>query len=91
MRLLVLVCPLTPCGGAIFSLERKPLEGGAGPRRVSSESGRFRPQLECKASMWLLADGLVSLSDGVCVFLGNEPRLIWLRKRKLFMLLLGKK
>jgi len=28
--------------------------------------------------MWLLADGPVSLSDGVCAFLGNGPSLFWL-------------
>jgi len=32
---------------------------------MSSESGRFGFQQECEMSMWLLADGLVSFSDGV--------------------------
>jgi len=40
--------------------------------------------------MWLLADGPVSLSDGVCVFLGNGPILFWLGKNKPFMLWSGK-
>jgi len=59
---------------------RKPVEGRADPRRVSSESGRFSSQLECEASMWLLADGSVSLSDGVCAFLGNGPSLFLVGK-----------
>ena len=46
-----------------FSQERKPLEGRADPRRMSSESDRFRSRQECEASMWLHADGPVSLSD----------------------------
>ena len=58
-----------------FSLERKALEGRADPRHVSSESGRFSSRQECEASTWLLADGLVPLSDGVCAFLGNGPSL----------------
>ena len=33
---------------------------------------------ECEVSMWLLADGPVSFSDGVCAFLGNGPSLFWL-------------
>ena len=41
------------------------------PRRISSESGRFSSWQECEASMWLLADGPVSLSDGVCAFFGK--------------------
>ena len=36
--------------------------------------------------MWILANGPVSLSDGVCAFLGNGPSLFWLG----FMLWLGK-
>jgi len=40
--------------------------------------------------MWLLADGPVSLSDGVCVLLGNGPSLFWLGKSKPFMLRSGK-
>ena len=36
--------------------------------------------------MWILADGLVSLSDGVCAFLGSGPRLFWLGTSKPFML-----
>jgi len=40
--------------------------------------------------MWLLADGLVSFSDGVCAFLGNGPSLFWLGKSKPFMLCWGK-
>ena len=63
-----------------FSKERKTLEGRADPRRVSSESGMFSSRLECKASMWLLADGLVSFSDGVCAFLGNGLGLFFVRK-----------
>jgi len=40
----------------------------------------FSSGLECEASMWLLADGLVSFSDGVCAFLGGHggPSLFWL-------------
>jgi len=37
--------------------------------------------------MRLLADGLVSLSDGVCAFLGSGPSLFWLGKSKTLMLL----
>jgi len=51
-----------------FSKERKTLEGRVDPRRISSESVRFSSRQECEASMWLLADGLVSFSDGVCAF-----------------------
>ena len=51
-----------------FPWERKPLEGRADPRRVSLESGKISSQQECEASMWLLADGLVPFSDGVCAF-----------------------
>ena len=40
--------------------------------------------------MRLLADGPVSLSDGVCAFLGNVPSLFWLEKSKPFMLWSGK-
>ena len=40
---------------------------------MSSESGRFSFRQECEVSVWLLADGTVSLSDGVCAFLGNRP------------------
>ena len=36
--------------------------------------------------MWLLADGLVSFSDGVWAFLGSEPSFFWLGKSKPFML-----
>ena len=46
--------------------------------------------LECEVSMWLLADGLVSFSDGLCAFLGNGPSLLWLGKSKPFMLWSGK-
>ena len=46
--------------------------------------------VECEASMWLLADGPVSLSDGACAFLGNGPSLFWLGKSKPFMLWSGK-
>jgi len=60
------------------------------PRHISLESGRFSSQQECEVSMWLLADGLVSLSDGTCAFLGNGPSLFWLGKSKPFMLWLGK-
>jgi len=52
---------------------------------MSSESGRFSSRQECEASMWLLADGPGSLSDGVCAFLGNGPSLFWLGKSKPFM------
>ena len=45
---------------------------------MSSESDRFSFQQECEASMWLLADGPVLFSDGVCVFLGNGPSLFGL-------------
>jgi len=54
-----------------FSQERKTLEGRVDPRRVKSESGMFSSRLECEASMWLLADRLVSFSDGVFAFLGS--------------------
>ena len=57
---------------------------------MSSESGRFSFQQECEVSMWLLADGLVSFSDGVCAFLGNGPSLFWLGKSRPFMLWSGK-
>ena len=50
----------------------------------------FSCRQECEASMWLLADGPVPLSDGVCAFLGNGPNLFWLGKSKPFMLWLGK-
>ena len=40
--------------------------------------------------MWLLADGPVPFSDGVCSFLGNGPSLFWLGKSKPFMLWLRK-
>ena len=60
------------------------------PRRISSESGRFSSLQECEASMWLLADGPVSFSDGVCAFLGNGPSLSWLGKSKTFILWSGK-
>ena len=40
--------------------------------------------------MWLLANGPVPFSDGVCAFLGNEPSLLWLGKSKPFMLWSGK-
>jgi len=68
-----------------FSYERKPLEGKADPRRVSSESDRFSSRQECEASIWSLVDGPVSFSDGVCAFLGNGPSLFWLGKSKPFM------
>ena len=35
---------------------------------MSSESVRFSFRQECEVSMWLLADGPVPLSDGVCAF-----------------------
>ena len=47
---------------------------------MSSESGRFSFQQECEVSMWLLADGPVPLSDGVCAFLGNRLGLFFVRK-----------
>ena len=50
-----------------FLMRGKSLKGGR-TRRISSESGRFSSRLECEASMWLLADGLVPFSDGVCAF-----------------------
>ena len=68
-----------------FLRRGKSLKGGR-TRRISSESGRFSSRLECEASMWLLADGLVPFSDGVCAFLGNGPSLFWLGKSKPFML-----
>ena len=37
-------------------------------------------QQECEVSMWILADGPVSLSDGVCAFLGNGLGLFFVRK-----------
>ena len=40
--------------------------------------------------MWLLADGPVSFSDGMCAFLGNGPSLFWSGKSKPFMLWSGK-
>jgi len=73
-----------------FSEERKTFEGRVDPRRVSLESSRSSSRLECEASMWLLADGLVPYSDGVCAFLGNGPSLFWLGKSKSFMLWSGK-
>jgi len=72
-----------------FSWESKTLERRVDPRRISSESGRFSSWQECEASMWLLADGLMSFSDGVCAFLGNGPSLFWLGKSKPFMLWSG--
>ena len=57
---------------------------------MSSESDRFSFRQECEVSMWLLADGPVSLSDGVCDFLGNGSSLFWLGKNKPFMLWSGK-
>ena len=57
---------------------------------MSSESGRFSFRQECEVSMWLLADGPVSFSDGVCAFLGNGPSLFWLGKSKPFMVWSGK-
>jgi len=57
---------------------------------MSSESDRFGSRQECEVSMWLLADGPVPLSDGVCAILGNGPSLFWLGKSKPFMLWLGK-
>jgi len=69
-----------------FSQERKTLEGRADPRHISSESGRFSSRQECEASTWLLADGLLSFSYGMCGFLGNGPSLFWLGKSKPFML-----
>ena len=57
---------------------------------MSSESGRFSFWQECEVSMWLLTNGSVSFSDGVCSFLGNGPSLFWLGKSKPFMLWLGK-
>jgi len=50
-----------------------PREGRVDPRRLSSESGRFSSWLECKACIWLPADGLVSFSDGVCVIWEMVP------------------
>ena len=73
-----------------FSQERKTLEGRADPTRMSSESDRFSSRQKGEASMWLLADGPVSFSDGVCAFLGNGPSLFWLGKNKPFMLWSGK-
>ena len=49
---------------------------------MSSESGRFSFRQECEVSMWLFADGPVSLSDGVY----TGPSLFWLGKSKVFML-----
>ena len=82
MRLLVLVCPLTQYGGAIFLGEENPSTeaGRADPRRISSESDRFSSQQECEAFMWLLTDGPVSFSDGVYAFLGNGPSHFLVRK-----------
>jgi len=57
---------------------------------MSSESGRFSFWQECEVSMWLLTNGSVSFSDGVCSFLGNGPSLFWLGKSKPFMLWSGK-
>ena len=47
---------------------------------MSSESGRFSFRQECEVSMWLLADGPVPLSDGVCAFLGSGLGLFFVRK-----------
>ena len=47
---------------------------------MSSESDRFSFRQECEVSMCLLADGPVSLSDGVCAFLGNGLGLFFVRK-----------
>jgi len=52
---------------------------------MSSESGRFSFRQECEVSMWLLADGPVPFSDGVCAFLGNGPNLFWLGKSRPFI------
>ena len=49
---------------------------------MSSESGKFSFRQECEVSMWLLADGLVPISDEVCAFLGNGPSFFWLGKSK---------
>ena len=49
---------------------------------MSLESGRFSFQQECEVSMWLLADGPVPFSHGVCAFLGNGPSLFWLGTSK---------
>jgi len=40
--------------------------------------------------MWLLADEPVSLSDGVCAFLGNGPSLFSVGKSKPFVVQSGK-
>ena len=63
-----------------FSYDRKTLEGRADPRRMSSESARFSFRQECEVSKWLLGDGPVPLSDGVCAFLGNGLGLFCVRK-----------
>jgi len=63
-----------------FSQERKTLEGRADPRRMSSECGKFSFWQECEVSMWLLANGLVSLSDGVCAFFGKWTQSFLVRK-----------
>ena len=57
---------------------------------MSSESDMFSFRQECEVSMWLLADGPVPLSDGVCAFWGNGPSLFWLGKNEPFMLCSGK-
>jgi len=36
-------------------------------------------------SMWLLADGPVPFSDGVCAFLGNGPSLFFMPVAGLFL------
>ena len=56
-----------------FSQERKPLEGRADPKRMSSESGRFSFRQECEVSMWLLADGQVPLLTGCVLFWEMDP------------------
>jgi len=47
---------------------------------MSSESGRFGFRQECEVPMWILADGPVPFSDGVCAFLENGLGLVFVRK-----------
>jgi len=53
---------------------------GADPRRRSLESGSFSSRLECEACLWLLANELLSLSDGVCAFFGKWTQSFLVRK-----------
>ena len=57
---------------------------------MSSESGRFSFREECEVSMWLLTDGPVSLSDGVCAFFGKWTQSFLVRKEYTLYVMVGK-